>query len=138
MLREHDIFISASINDPCSNSLIEALHCGHPAVVRNSGGHPEIVGEGGEVFEGENDILLKIDKVSNNLNKYKEAIDIQNISIIGELYYNFCKKIYEDIISQKYTPKKFDNFRYLSIMKQVCWWKYSEKIRNKLRGLLNK
>lgn len=138
LLKEHDIFISASINDPCSNSLIEALHCGLPAVVRNSGGHPEIVGDGGEVFEGENDILLKIDKVSNNLNKYKEAIDIQNISIIGELYYIFCKKIYEDVISQKYTPKKFDNFRYLSIMKQVYWWKYGEKIRNKLRGLLNK
>jgi len=49
-LKRHDIYIVASKNDPCSNSLIEALNCGLPAVALNDGGHPEIVRNGGELF----------------------------------------------------------------------------------------
>jgi glycosyltransferase involved in cell wall biosynthesis len=49
-LRKSDIFITASRNDPCSNSLIEALACGLPALYLDSGGHPEIVREAGFAF----------------------------------------------------------------------------------------
>ena len=31
MLRDHDIYITGSKNDPCSNALIEALSCRLPA-----------------------------------------------------------------------------------------------------------
>src|SRR3546814_13553832 len=48
--RESDIFITASRNDPCSNALIEALHCGLPAIAKRDGGHPEIIGKGGALF----------------------------------------------------------------------------------------
>ena len=37
-------------DDPCSNALLEALACGLPAAYRDSGGHPELVGEGGLPF----------------------------------------------------------------------------------------
>ena len=50
-LRQHDVFITASRNDPCSNSLIEALACGLPALYLDSGGHPEIVGKAGYPFQ---------------------------------------------------------------------------------------
>ena len=70
VLRQHDIFVTASRNDPCSNALIEALHCGLPAVVRNDGGHPEIVGEAGELFEDERDVLDAIGKVAQNYEYY--------------------------------------------------------------------
>jgi hypothetical protein len=56
LLRQQDIYITASRNDPCSNSLIEAMHCGLPAVALNSGGHPEIVGKGGLLFDEKEEI----------------------------------------------------------------------------------
>ncbi len=45
LLREHDVYLAASRDDPCSNALLEALACGLPAAYLMSGGHPELVGE---------------------------------------------------------------------------------------------
>jgi glycosyltransferase involved in cell wall biosynthesis len=42
-LNKSDIYITASKNDPCSNSLIEALSCGLCCFALKSGGHPEIL-----------------------------------------------------------------------------------------------
>ncbi|MGE9290685.1 MAG: glycosyltransferase, partial [Puniceicoccales bacterium] len=43
LLGDHDIFLTASLNDPCSNSVIEALTVGLPCIYRKSGGHPELI-----------------------------------------------------------------------------------------------
>ena len=51
LLREHDVYLAASRDDPCSNALLEALACGLPAAYLDSGGHPELVGDGGLPFE---------------------------------------------------------------------------------------
>jgi len=59
-LRQHDIFIFASKIEACSNSLLEALHCGLPAVARNSSSNPEILFKGGEVYNKYADIDLVI------------------------------------------------------------------------------
>jgi len=74
ILREHDIYIAPSQDDPCSNALVEALTCGLPTVFLKSGGHPELVKEGGEGFTGENDILISIDKVAKNYLSYQSKI----------------------------------------------------------------
>ena len=50
-LKLHDIFITASQKDPCSNSLTEALHCGLPAIALNDGGHPEIIKNAGKLIK---------------------------------------------------------------------------------------
>ena len=112
LLRDHDIFITASINDPCSNSLIEALYCGLPSLVINSGGHPEIIGNGGLMFEGTDDVLTTIDKLVKNLNQYRKAIDISHIDKVGRDYYNFCKNVYESVQRGEYKPKKFSLITY--------------------------
>ncbi len=49
-LKHHDIFITASQYESCSNSLIEALNCGLPAIVLNDGGNPEIISKAGLFF----------------------------------------------------------------------------------------
>lgn len=79
MLRQHDIYIAPSQDDPCSNALVEALTCGLPTVFLKSGGHPELVKEGGEGFVGEVDVLSAIDKVSNNYLLYKSKISNPSI-----------------------------------------------------------
>ena len=50
LLGEHDVYLAPSRDDPCSNALLEALACGLPAAYLESGGHPELVGEGGLPF----------------------------------------------------------------------------------------
>ena len=75
LLKQSDIYIAPSQDDPCSNALVEALTCGLPAVFLKSGGHPELVRNGGEGFTGEGDVLMAIDKVANNYTHYQNSID---------------------------------------------------------------
>ncbi len=64
-LRKSDIFVTASQNDPCSNSLIEAMACGLKCLALNSGGHPEIVRDENLLFENEVDFLKILNNISN-------------------------------------------------------------------------
>lgn len=95
-LVKHDIYVTASKNDPCSNSLIEALSSGLPAVYMNSGGHPEIVGKGGRHFSDFSDLQRNIDACAQNYNQYKKDIQVPDISDIAEEYVrvsNFQKAV---------------------------------------------
>jgi glycosyltransferase involved in cell wall biosynthesis len=107
-LKKHDIFITASQKDPCSNSLIEALHCGLPAIVLNDGGHPEIVRSGGEIFEEKKDVLSKIDKIAQNYKQYQKAIRLPSMEKIAKEYYQFAQKIFNDYQKKAYIPKKIN------------------------------
>lgn len=86
ILRQHDIFITASRNDPCSNALIEALACGLPALYLNSGGHPEIVGEAGHFFETAEDIPALIDRAILEYESLQAAIKLPGISDVADRY----------------------------------------------------
>ena len=56
LLKQHDIYVTASQNDPCSNALVEALSCGLPAAYFHDGGHPELVEFGGIGFHAPEEI----------------------------------------------------------------------------------
>lgn len=85
-LRAHDVYVTASMNDPCSNALIEAIACGLPAVARNSGGHPEIVGNGGELFTSDDELEPTIEKVSDDIDEYKSYIRCTSIKEVAKQY----------------------------------------------------
>jgi len=89
------VFVTAVQSDACSNSLTEALSCGLPSVVLNSGGSPEILRDGGELFESEADVINKIEKVCGNLSSYKDKINVDGIEVVGKKYYNFMKMVYD-------------------------------------------
>ena len=99
LLASSDIFIAPSINDACSNSLIEALACGCPAVARNSGGNPEIVKKGGVMFEGKDDILEAINSLGTNVDKARTNISVPLISEVGAAYFNFAMAVYNGDVS---------------------------------------
>ena len=63
LLRAHDVYLAASLDDPCSNALLEALACGLPAAYRQSGGHPELVGDGGLPFEQPEELPDVLDRL---------------------------------------------------------------------------
>lgn len=124
--KRSDIFITASQNDPCSNSLIEALHCGLPVIVLNEGGHPEIAGKAGEVFNKPQEIPYLIDKIIDNYKSYQSEIKLPSIFEVGERYYRFCENIYE-AKKGAYKLKRLSTIGCLRIMKEICLWKISEK-----------
>ena len=92
-LNRHQIFITATKADPCSNSLIEALNCGLPAVALNDGGHPELIKDGGELFQGKKDVLQRIDMISQNIDYYREKIIVKSINEICKSYLDLIGKI---------------------------------------------
>ncbi len=112
LLRQHDIYITASQNDPCSNALIEAISCGLPAVALNSGGHPELIRKGlpaglagGELFSSQSDIIPKINLVAQNLAAYQTNLPRFSITEVARKYLHFAQKIHQDIQQGTYHPK---------------------------------
>jgi glycosyltransferase involved in cell wall biosynthesis len=86
LLRQHDIYITASRNDPCSNGLIEALSCGLPAIFLNSGGHPEIVGEGGLSFTSKEEIPSLLDQLIEEYPERQTRIFLPTLAEVGDRY----------------------------------------------------
>lgn len=86
ILRQNDIYVTASQNDPCSNALIEALSCGLPALYLNSGGHPELVGYGGLPFNNEDEILPQLDRLVENYEMFQNLIVVQSIEDVADRY----------------------------------------------------
>lgn len=85
-LHNSDLFITASVNDPCSNSLIEALTIGLPCIYRESGGHPELVGEAGEGFSNPEEIPELIGKIRNHWEDYRRKIKVKPLSEVADNY----------------------------------------------------
>lgn len=85
-LRRHDLYLTASRNDPCSNSLIEALACGCPALHLESGGHPELVARGGLGFREASEIPGKLEQLVEHYASFQEAIVLPSIAEIARQY----------------------------------------------------
>jgi glycosyltransferase involved in cell wall biosynthesis len=91
VLKENDIFITASKKDPCSNSLIEALHCGLPAVGLNDGGHPEIIKSGGGIFNKIEEVPAILGRITQEYPKYQEKISLPTMEGVGTQYLSFIE-----------------------------------------------
>lgn len=89
MLREKDIFITASRCDPCSNSLIEALHCGLPSLGYHDGGHPELIGKGGETFRNVEEIPDILNRMREYHAQYASNIHLPSMDMVGDAYAQF-------------------------------------------------
>ncbi len=91
ILKQHDIYLTASKNDPCSNALLEALACGLPALFLNSGGHGEIVDWGGLGFKAPFEIPKLLETIVNNYEMFQNLITVDSIDQIAEKYYIVLK-----------------------------------------------
>jgi len=129
-LKNSDIYITASKKDPCSNSLIEALHCGLPCVALKDGGHPEIIGVAGEFFEDEQDVLAKIDKVASNYKYYKDNIVVHDIDEVAKKYYVFFSDLHKNYNNGKLGTKKIDFSLFLKFLFKIFIFPIKCKIKN--------
>ena len=92
LLKKSDIYITASRHDCCSNSLIEALSCGLPAVALNSGGNFEIVKDAGALFNGSHSVSAAIEAVTEDISKFSKNIKIENMDKISKRYVEFFEQ----------------------------------------------
>ena len=84
--RINDIYITASRYDPCSNSLLEALGCGLPALYLKSGGHPEIVKTAGLGFDSAEEIPALLEQMVSDYEQFQSRIDIPSIQDVTTFY----------------------------------------------------
>ena len=85
-LRRNDVYLAPSRNDPCSNALLEALACGLPAVFRASGGHPELVCEGGLPFDEPDEVPAVLDRLVTELDERRAAIRVAPLTDVADRY----------------------------------------------------
>jgi len=119
-IARHDIYLTASKNDPCSNSLIEALHLGLPAVVLGDGGHPEIVKKGGITFNRQEEIFPAIDMIANDYQVYKQNIDLPDLERVADEYFALCS---ETVRSNK-KPARIKTIMYLYVLATGYFWRF--------------
>lgn len=86
LLREHDVFLAASRDDPCSNALLEALACGLPVAYLRSGGHPELVGEAGIGFDQPEQLPDVFERLREGLDVWRAAIRVPALPKVAERY----------------------------------------------------
>ena len=86
VLRRQDVYVTASLNDPCSNALLEALACGLPALYARSGGHPELVGEAGLGFDDREELPGLLDRLASELDERRAAIRVPSLAEVADRY----------------------------------------------------
>ena len=86
LLRGQDCYVASSLDDPCSNALLEALASGLPALYRRSGGHPELVGEGGVGFDGPEDVNAALERLVAELEARRAAIVVPALPEVADRY----------------------------------------------------
>ena len=86
LLRSSDLYLAPSRDDPCSNALLEALACSLPAAFLESGGHPELVGEGGLPFRRDEELPAVLDRLVAEIEQRRAAISVTPIGEVADRY----------------------------------------------------
>ena len=103
ILRQQDIYISASQKDPCSNSVIEAMCCGLPVLCRNDGGHPELVniGKAGYLFDEAEEVPLLLEQIVSNYSQLEPLTEKFDIRFTAQEYCEFFEYIFNDSADER-------------------------------------
>ena len=81
LLRSHDIYLTATQNEPGAMHYLEGLSCGLPILYcKGGGGVQEICSKFGEEFKNIKTMLKALEKIKNNYNNYVEKIDYKYLS----------------------------------------------------------
>ena len=134
-LKESDIFIFASPIEACSNSLLEALHCGLPAIAASGSSNLELVGQGGEIFTQPEEIPQLLEKIVKNYSTYQSNINNPAIEEVGKKYHEFIVHVFKQIQSARQKPNSFNLMDYIKFRMLVNCCKVSERV-GRLAGFM--
>lgn len=126
LLKQHDIYLTASRNDPCSNSLLEALNCGLPAVVVNDGGHPELIGQGGVLFQKMDEVPEKIDLLVRSYDVFRRALPVHDIGAVARMYLDFGGTVRRNIIECSVAAIRDSSVLLSRYRKLRCYFRFHD------------
>jgi glycosyltransferase involved in cell wall biosynthesis len=86
LLREHHVFVFASLNEACSNALLEALACGLPALYVDSGSNAEVVGAAGVSFADAAEAAAGLDEIVARYDELQAAIRVPSLHETADRY----------------------------------------------------
>jgi glycosyltransferase involved in cell wall biosynthesis len=86
LLRQHDVYVTATEHDAYSNALVEALSCGLPAVYLESGGSAEAVKDAGFGFREREEIPALLDRLVDEYEERRAAISLPPLEQIVDDY----------------------------------------------------
>ena len=135
LLKQHDIYLTASQNDPCSNSLLEALNCGLPALVLNDGGHPELVGDSGLLFDKGDEVPDKLDALVRSYEDFQRALPVHDIREVARKYMDFCIAINKDRRNRRGGTRNSANvpFQFIKLRDYFMFHDLLMKVKRKLQ-----
>jgi glycosyltransferase involved in cell wall biosynthesis len=86
LLREQDVFVTATEHDAYSNALVEALCCGLPAVYLESGGSEEAVKEAGFGFTQWEEVPALLDRLRDEYEERQARISLPTLAEVTDEY----------------------------------------------------
>ena len=86
ILREHDVFVTASLHESCSNALLEALACGLPALYVDSGSNAELAGNAGLAFTDREELPGLLDRLVHEREERQAAISLPTLADVADRY----------------------------------------------------
>jgi len=104
-LSKHDLYISASINEPAGMHHIEGILCGLPIIYRNSGALPEYCNNYGISFKDSNylpalkEIMVNYNFYKKNVSKYPNTADQMTKEYLD--LFSFLLKRRDEIIKKR-------------------------------------
>lgn len=102
VLKKHDVYVTASRNEPCGMHHIEGAASGLPVLYHSeTGGIKELCQKHGIEFSNFDEFLSGLDRVKNNYSSYRKMIDIPGLDI------NSCCDKYIDIIEKEFATSSF-------------------------------
>ena len=104
-MRRHDVFLTASRDDPCSNSLIEAIHSGLTPVALDSGGNRELVANRGFLFKNTSDVLEALQNAREKTVPFtpRNGHSLPDLDEVAHQYMDFFERVFRS--PQKPIPK---------------------------------
>jgi glycosyltransferase involved in cell wall biosynthesis len=86
ILREHDVFLTASRHESCSNALLEALACGLPALYLDSGSNAEVAGDAGFAFTDREQLPELLERVADEWHDRHALISVPSLEHVATRY----------------------------------------------------
>jgi glycosyltransferase involved in cell wall biosynthesis len=132
-LRIHDIFFTASRDDPCSNAVVEALACGLPVVALNSGGHPELVRTGGAFFDDMEGAVAAIERVASSHESYRQKVEARSIASVAAEY----RRLFERTLDTSARPKSLSVGQMILLAMQLASYRIGQAVRSRFSPLFS-
>jgi glycosyltransferase involved in cell wall biosynthesis len=132
-LKRCDIFFSPTMNESCSNSILEAMAVGLPVLALNSGGNRQVISGAGELFNEPEELIRKLKIMIRNYDQYKMKLHKVNLK-------NDATKQYLTLMHELFNSKKIRKLnllRSISLIPVLCYAIFL-KLALKLATILSK